>query len=91
MLLSHKNTTIYYTSTGNGEAIVLLHGFLESSSMWNDISKELSKKYRVICMDLFGHGKSENLGYIHTMEAQAEMVKAVLNHLKLRKDRKSVV
>jgi len=85
MLFLHKNTTIYYTSTGKGKAVVLLHGFLENSSMWTSISQELSKHYRVICIDLLGHGKSENHGYIHTMEDQAEMVKAVLNHLKLRK------
>ena len=85
MFLLHKNTSIYYTSTGKGKAVVLLHGFLENSSMWNYISLELTKKYRVICIDLLGHGKSENHGYIHTMEDQAEMVKAVLNHLQLRK------
>ena len=81
----YKNINIQYSETGKGKAIVLLHGFLENSSMWNIISTELSKKYRVICIDLLGHGKTENLGYIHTMEMQAELVKAVLNHLNLRK------
>ena len=83
--LNYKNINIHYTEIGKGKAIVLLHGFLENSSMWNEISAELSKKYRVICIDLLGHGKTENLGYIHTMEMQAELVKAVLNHLNLRK------
>jgi pimeloyl-ACP methyl ester carboxylesterase len=32
-----------------------------------------------------GHGKTGNLGYIHSMEDQARMVKAVLNYLRLRK------
>lgn len=81
----YKNTNVYYSSIGKGTAIVLLHGFLENSSMWYDISKVISKKNRVICIDLLGHGKTENLGYIHTMEEQAEMVKNVLNHLRLRK------
>ena len=83
--LNYKNINIHYTEIGKGKAIVLLHGFLENSSMWNEISAELSKKYRVICIDLLGHGETENLGYIHTMEMQAELVKAVLNHLNLRK------
>jgi pimeloyl-ACP methyl ester carboxylesterase len=85
MHILHKNTKVYFTSTGKGTAVVLLHGFLENSTMWNDISKHLSKKYRVICIDLLGHGKTENHGYIHTMENQANMVKVVLNHLRLRK------
>ncbi|MFD1294950.1 alpha/beta fold hydrolase [Lutibacter holmesii] len=83
--LNYKNINIHFSETGKGKAIVLLHGFIENSCMWNTISEELSKKNRVICIDLLGHGKTENLGYIHTMEMQAQLVKAVLNHLKLRK------
>lgn len=85
MNFNFKNTNIHYTVSGKGNAIVLLHGFLENLTMWNDISNELSKKYKVICIDLLGHGKSENHGYVHTMSDQAEMVKSVLNYLKLRK------
>jgi pimeloyl-ACP methyl ester carboxylesterase len=81
----HKNTKVYFSSIGTGSAVVLLHGFLENSNMWNSIAKNLSKKYKVICIDLLGHGKTENHGYIHTMEDQAEMVKTVLSHLRLRK------
>jgi pimeloyl-ACP methyl ester carboxylesterase len=85
MDIFHKNTIVHFTSTGKGKTLVFLHGFLENSSMWSSISQELSKKYRVICIDLLGHGKTENHGYVHSMEDQTKMVKAVLNHLKLRK------
>lgn len=81
----YKNAAINYTSYGKGRVVVLLHGFLENLSMWDVISAVLSKKYRVIAIDLLGHGKSDNIGYIHTMEDQALMVKAVLNSLNLRK------
>ena len=53
--------------------------------MWQEIAPKLSEKYRVICIDLVGHGESESMGYIHTMTEQAEMIKFVLNSLKLRK------
>ncbi|MDO9137713.1 MAG: alpha/beta fold hydrolase [Lutibacter sp.] len=85
MNLLHKNTNVHFTSIGKGNTVVLLHGFLENSSMWQEVAQELSKRNRVICIDLLGHGQTENLGYIHSMEDQAQMVKAVLNHLKLRK------
>lgn len=85
MNLLYKNTNVNFTAVGKGNAVVLLHGFLENSSMWNEVAKMLSKRNRVICIDLLGHGKTGNLGYIHSMEDQAHMVKAVLNHLKLRK------
>jgi pimeloyl-ACP methyl ester carboxylesterase len=81
----YKNTKIRYRSTGKGRAVVLLHGFLENLTMWSPIEAELSKRFRVVSIDLLGHGKSGNLGYMHTMDDQAQMVKGVLKHLRLRK------
>ena len=65
--------------------MVLLHGFLENKTMLNAFIPELSQKYRVITIDLLGHGETECLGYVHSMEDQADMVHAVLNELKIRK------
>jgi len=81
----YKNTQISYSDTGKGTAVVLLHGFLENQTMWNAFIPELSKKNRIITIDLLGHGKTECLGYIHTMEDMADAVHAVLNELKIRK------
>lgn len=53
--------------------------------MWYFCIPELIKKKRVIAIDLLGHGQSGCLGYIHTMEDQADMVFAVLQHLKIKK------
>lgn len=83
MILAYKNSAIYYTDTGKGNAIVLLHGFLETSAMWHDFIPELSKNNRVICIDLLGHGQTECIGYIHTMETMAEAVFEVLKHLNI--------
>ena len=84
-IFSYKNTNISFTDTGKGSVLVLLHGFLENSSMWYKIIPILSKKNRVITIDLLGHGKTESLSYVHTMKDQAQMIKAVLNHLRLRR------
>lgn len=81
----YKNTAISYSDVGKGTAVVLLHGFLENKTMWKDLAPILSDKNRVISIDLLGHGQSECLGYVHSMEENAEMVKAVLSHLKIRK------
>ncbi|WP_299884091.1 alpha/beta hydrolase [uncultured Lacinutrix sp.] len=85
MILQYKGTTIFYTDEGKGSVVILLHGFLEDTSMWNDAKNIISKKNRVICIDLLGHGKTGSIGYIHTMEDMANMVYFVLKHLKLRK------
>ncbi len=83
MILEYKGISVYYQDEGQGHPIVLLHGFLENSTMWSGIKALLLKKNRVICVDLLGHGQTECLGYIHTMENMADAVMAVLNYLKL--------
>ncbi len=83
MILHYKDIPVFYTDQGKGDTIVLLHGFLENSSMWIHLIPELSKSNRVVCIDLLGHGQTGCLGYIHSMEAMAETVEAVLKHLKV--------
>ncbi len=85
MVLEYKGIDIFYTDNGKGQSIVLLHGFLENSTMWDYFIPKLSQNNRLICIDLLGHGKTGCLGYIHTMELMAEVVKAVLNHLNIEK------
>lgn len=78
--LSFRNATIHYTIEGklHQHTIVFLHGFTESLDIWDDFSAELSVDFKVICIDLPGHGKSECIAEIHTMELMADIVKAVL-------------
>jgi pimeloyl-ACP methyl ester carboxylesterase len=83
--LLYKNTKISYSDTGKGNAVVLLHGFLENQTMWQDLLLEWSKKNRIITIDLLGHGETECMGYVHTMEDNAEIVQAVLSQLRIRK------
>ena len=83
--ISFKNATISFSVAGKGAAIVLLHGFLENSSMWNSVKSSLEKRNKVICIDLLGHGKSNCIGYVHSMELMAAAVETVLEHLKIRK------
>ena len=85
MKLEYKHINIYYSDKGKGTAIVLLHGFLENSTMWKPFISKLAKKNRVVTIDLLGHGKTGCLGYIHKMEEMAEAIKAVLSHLRLRR------
>lgn len=85
MNLDYKNCNIHFTVEGKGEPIILLHGFLETTDMWKEITPELTKTHQIVSIDLLGHGKTECLGYVHTMEAMAEAVLAVLNHLGITK------
>jgi pimeloyl-ACP methyl ester carboxylesterase len=50
---------IYSTSTGSGKAtVVLVHGWTCDTSSWDAQVPVLAKHYRVIALDLPGHGKS---------------------------------
>lgn len=81
----YKKAKIYYSASGRGRALVLLHGFMENRSMWNKFAAVLSKRYRVVCIDLPGHGQSDCLGYVHTMEEMADAVMGVLRRLRIRR------
>lgn len=73
-----------YEITGNGtEDLVLLHGFMENLTIWEDMEKTLSEDFRLIKIDLPGHGLSKCYGDIHTMDFMADEVKKIINHLKL--------
>lgn len=85
MILDYKNASIFYTDHGKGTAVVLIHGFLENSTMWKHIIPEISRRNRIITVDLLGHGKSDCLGYVHSMAMFSETIEAVLKHLKIRK------
>jgi len=80
-----KGASISYSVKGKGRSILLIHGFLGSKEVWRDYQNRLAKQFKVICIDLAGHGDSECLGYVHNMELLAESAKALLRHLNVRK------
>ena len=78
--LIYRNKKIAFKTWGEGKAIILLHGFMESMKIWDDMAEELSKDYQVITIDLPGFGNSDCFDSIHTMEFMAEMVNRVLTY-----------
>lgn len=82
--LNYKNINVHYSVQGEGDVVVLLHGLIENMNMWNGIAPTLSKNKKIISIDLLGHGLSGSLGYVHTMEENAKLVKYVLDHLRIK-------
>ena len=83
--LLFQGSRIFYNVSGKGKTIIFLHGFTESMTIWDKFSRSLSKEFRVITIDLPGHGKSENVAKVHTMELLAEVVFAVLKKCRVSK------
>lgn len=68
-------TTYAYTESGRGDVLVLLHGFTGSSETWKVFVEKWQKDYRIITVDLPGHGQT-------TGNAMLSM-KEVCHHLQL--------
>ncbi|MGJ8665538.1 MAG: alpha/beta fold hydrolase [Patiriisocius sp.] len=79
MNLSYNNASIFYDIQGTGPALVLLHGFLESSAMWARTIEEFKKNHTIITIDLPGHGKSGVVSKTHTMELMAAITAEILD------------
>jgi len=77
--LTFKDKKIRYDVQGSGPAVFLLHGYLESLEIWDDFARELADDYTVIRMDLPGHGKSQVVDDVHSMELLAEAARQVLD------------
>ncbi|MBA3283933.1 MAG: alpha/beta fold hydrolase, partial [Nitrosopumilus sp.] len=76
--IKFQNSKINYSITGSGSVVVLLHGFVEDLSIWNDLISVLSKKYKTIAVDLPGHGQSELFSKEVSIDNMAEVVHEVL-------------
>jgi pimeloyl-ACP methyl ester carboxylesterase len=76
---------LYHSELGEGaEALVLLHGFCESSALWNPIIPELAGGKRIIWLDLPGFGHSEALSTT-SIENVASAVQAFLQSIAVEK------
>ena len=54
------NANIYYEDVGKGDPIIANHGLSEDTTCWSEpgITAALAEKYRVISMDMRGHGRT---------------------------------
>jgi len=81
--ISFKGAFVSYAITGKGKPIVWLHGFLESKNIWKNQIDFFNQYNTNICIDLLGHGASEDTSGIYTMDLQAELVVAILQKHKI--------
>jgi pimeloyl-ACP methyl ester carboxylesterase len=49
---------LHYLAAGNGEPVILLHGYAQNSHMWRPLIAELAKTNTVVAPDLRGFGQS---------------------------------
>lgn len=77
---------IHYVDEGKGkDAIVLVHGWTCNLGHWYKQIPELSKRARVIALDLPGHGKSDKPEIKYDMDLFAAAIDAVLKDAKVER------
>jgi len=73
-----------YTDRGTGTPVVLLHAFPLNRSMWDDQVAFLSQGFRVIAIDLRGHGDSKLFSTPYTLDDLATDIKELLDSLDIQ-------
>ena len=78
-----QTSLLHFTQIGEGEPVLFLHGFLESSTMWKYLNLS-SLGRQCIFIDLPGHGNSALLNEIPpSIERMAERVLEITDELNL--------
>lgn len=76
---------MHYEVIGQGEPLLLLHGFTGAGENWNPIAADFSEQFQLVIPDLRGHGASTNPGGEFTHRQSALDVYALLDHLGLER------
>lgn len=71
--------------TGEGECLVLIHGFTDNLNMWANQVAEFSKTCKVLTLDVRGHGQTEAPSGALSMDLFAEDIQGLLEALKIEK------
>jgi pimeloyl-ACP methyl ester carboxylesterase len=78
---------LHYLVAGQGDPVILVHGYAETSHMWLPLIKQLQKNHLVIAPDLRGFGESGMPESNYTKAVMAQDIHALAQSLQLGKVR----
>ena len=81
------NVELHYLTAGHGPAVILLHGYAETSRMWRPIIPLLAEKFTVIAPDLPGIGDSSIPADKVDMLSAANRIHGLVRSLGIEKGR----
>ena len=76
--LLYQTKKIFYRIIGEGNPVILIHGFGEEAEVWNNQVEFLQNKFQLIVPDLPGSGQSEIIDDM-SMEGMAEVIHSILH------------
>ena len=72
--------SLHYQQTGNGPALILLHGWGLNHHVWSGFTQRFSETHRVMAIDLPGHGNSDMPAHNHyQLDSIADAVAATMD------------
>jgi pimeloyl-ACP methyl ester carboxylesterase len=75
---------IAFTDQGTGVPILFVHGFPLNRAIWESQVESLSSSFRIITVDLRGHGESDAPLWRYSMEMFADDLAALMDHLAIK-------
>lgn len=84
MLAQINGITLAFSDQGTGLPLVFLHAFPLNRTMWSEQEHALSSQFRVITIDLRGHGESDSPLWRYSLDQAADDVCGLLDHLSIR-------
>lgn len=84
MQIHINDFSMNYEDRGHGTGLLLIHGFPLNKSMWNSQVEDLSDIARVVAPDLRGHGESEAVEGIYSMDLLADDCASLLDQIGLK-------
>lgn len=80
--VSYETIKLHYMDEGSGEPIILLHSYGQSLYTWRNVFRRLAENYRVIALDLVGHGHSDRPSdFDYTITAHADSIKLFMDSI----------
>ncbi|MDC7813240.1 MULTISPECIES: alpha/beta fold hydrolase [Pseudomonas] len=80
-----RGQRIRYWVAGQGEPLLLIHGFPTASWDWHYLWQPLARRYQVIACDMLGFGDSDKpLDHEYSLLEQADLQQALLVHLEIQ-------
>jgi 3-oxoadipate enol-lactonase len=81
--MPESSNTMHFIERGAGEPLVLVHGIMADGGMFEPVTEEFSKRYRLIIPDLRGSGKSAAMPPPYGVRQQAADIAALLDSLNI--------
>jgi pimeloyl-ACP methyl ester carboxylesterase len=82
-IINSRSSAIFYRTEGKGYPVILIHGFAEDGTIWQNQIEYLAKNYQLILPDLPGSGKSSFDPQLITIDDYADCIKFIADEEKI--------